>query len=444
MSTPVEIPASSAWLKLQPRRLLNQLLCLLIAYLAFGYNINACLSALVNDNSGLINIAARAILLGGSLFFFGYALLLRQIRISVFALPFLLFLAYYSLRLLYDIEVKGVVFARESFFKFYSLYLGNIVIPALAVILCARYIRVLNLVRYVYFITAVSNLFIFLYLVDEFGLSQNLFLTRASLSIESATGEKRHVINAISLAFNGEVLSLMTICRLLLGGSRLPRLMHFLLLLLGLINLALGASRGPLGSFVLLAFCVLLFNFYVRRKTVFFLLKQLLFAGWVVAIIAGIIFYGLRNNLSFVTRVFETVDRISSGEKEVRSYQWESAWDQFKAAPALGDQYLERYANFYPHNVYLEVLMATGILGGTLFLIGLGGVFLKFFKMTRWEQLSIFPLFLMVLAILLANITSGSLFGSVPFWILLFTFSAVQTNRFVAEPATGRQYDLTA
>lgn len=123
-------------------------------------------------------------------------------------------------------------------------------------------------------------------------------------------------------------------------------------IILAAIMFLLGASRGSV--FALFTSLILLF-IYSRGSNFSFLILSLLLT--VPVLIWGVITTGS----SVFTRVFDTIENRSLSDRELL---WIDAWNEFIKNPILGGR-IE--IDFYPHNIYLEVLMSTGITGFLLF-----------------------------------------------------------------------------
>jgi len=123
------------------------------------------------------------------------------------------------------------------------------------------------------------------------------------------------------------------------------------------------------------------------------------------------------------------MDLFSGGQSsslDQRPLLFKSAWEQFLSYPILGDQYLSRYANYYPHNIFLEVLMALGIIGGIIFILIIFFAVRKASVILRNYNEDIFIPFLLLITLVLAGMTSGSLFTGVGLWSWLSLFNSIQ------------------
>jgi hypothetical protein len=102
---------------------------------------------------------------------------------------------------------------------------------------------------------------------------------------------------------------------------------------------------------------------------------------------------------------------------------WAGAWEQFIEHPILGSGLEEKTFRFYPHNMVLESLMATGVLGGALFIgIFLNGLIAALRSM-RWPGAGWIGLILVAQT---ANaVYTGSVWGSQVYWHFLIATLAL-------------------
>ena len=114
-----------------------------------------------------------------------------------------------------------------------------------------------------------------------------------------------------------------------------------------------------------------------------------------------------------MSRVNESLlssDQISFGREE----HFKSAFKQFINNPILGDKIFDNYSNFYPHNLFLESFMALGLFGGLLF------IFIIFRNLVNFQQKKNYlNLYVLFSIFLLFVCTSGSIWNSFEFWVIL-------------------------
>lgn len=236
-----------------------------------------------------------------------------------------------------------------------------------------------------------------------------MFLKR--VSIVGVEDEKALVINTILVSFMGEVLFLFSAFLLLKGWFPVKKTFIIAALLLGILNLVMGASRGPmlgaLAGVVFLFYAFLPLYLKIKRSKVY----------TIVFFIIGIVILAqkvdLKENFESFNRIFIFIENRQSivNVKEARDYEWSAAWQQFLENPIFGDKIINDYDQYYPHNIYLEVLQSVGIVGAIPFFAGL---IMSFFKLMRQKKDAL-PY--VIIPNIIAGLFSGSLYSNVGFWI---------------------------
>ena len=169
----------------------------------------------------------------------------------------------------------------------------------------------------------------------------------------------------------------------------------FLIVIGTLISLRSG-SRGPL----LCLISIIVFTTITRtRKLSNGILLSLLFTGLVVIFYQGI--------LAIIARIAPVlVERLLySASNEERALLLQEAWEAFLNNPVLGDRFAIIHADgkfIYSHNMLLDALMGTGIIGGTVFAAMYISSIIDSYKIAK-HDLS----FLWIVLILIQHITAG-------------------------------------
>ncbi len=342
-----------------------------------------------------------------------------SLRISVGAYCLLIFWVIYTAHLLFDMEVMGVSFAGGSNFQVYSFALGNSFLSCIAIILTARMMNMQQLIEKIFYTIFICNVLIILTAMAQNGLNPNaIFANRIELLANH--DETKVVLNPITLGQSGGDLLILALSLLLLPQvkTHLARWLLVVALVLGFVVLMLGASRGPFLGTVLLLPPVLWLHFRFSTWSVGY------FARWVVVlalIIGGVLQYviPLVNASAKEIAILERLDKFSNqrskGQKEYRDGAFASAWQDFKDSPFWGKQFVGTYDDYFPHNIFLEVLMATGIFGGFFFLIMEVHLFLLSFAYV-WYSPTVGIIFILFLAKYLLSFSSGCIFLGVEFW----------------------------
>lgn len=378
----------------------SNLLHFLIAFLSFGYPLTASTLVLFGaESSTQFNIIIRAIYLIISIYLISVNFS-EIFKINKYAKLILVFWAIYSLRLLFDMSLHNLTF-NSDFFIFSFAY-GNGLIPMIAIIVSRSYFDIEKASEFIYYTVLASCFLIIISIINKPDILDLIYSTRISIGTE----ENENILNPILISFSGAVLFIISFYRL----KNKINFFSLMPLLLGGLCLLMGASRGPL----LILFFVLLL-FLIKSKALNF--KLFVY----VPLIFFIIFIFKNTELHIIDRVIETSQNY---DEEGRFSLWEEAINQFASSPIFGDRFLLRSINHYPHNLILEVLMSTGILGFLFFIFP----YLHTLKLSlnNFDKHLIYPCIISVFAI---GFFSGSLITSVPFWIMFATSLIINTNK---------------
>lgn len=184
-----------------------------------------------------------------------------------------------------------------------------------------------------------------------------------------------------------------------------------LLLLLYFTLVVLSGSRGALLSLLGVVTTYLFFN--SKNRLISFLFISL-FCFSVISII-----------VSFSSELFGDIDffrgYLITGSQDdlsamIRLGAYTNAISQFINNPVFGDLSLERTTLFYPHNIFVEILMSLGIVGGGAYILYIMLVFFMSIKLMKQQEGIGMILSLLWLQQLYALLFSGSIFQSYYFW----------------------------
>lgn len=121
-----------------------------------------------------------------------------------------------------------------------------------------------------------------------------------------------------------------------------------------LIIMILSGSRGPL---VALAFVIISFTFF-RMKLLKKVTSVTIFS---VVAFSLFYFYDIAVNYIPILSRFNFTTAEGGMSVNIREEQYKSALQIFSEHPFFGGSLVEHYAQFYPHNIILEVLITGGI-----------------------------------------------------------------------------------
>ncbi len=409
-------------------RILGWLSAFLLSFSLFGFPIQSFISFILNVNSNPINVAFRFLLLLVAIAVLLGSFLLVNIR-KGFDWGWTLFLGFwffYGTRLIYDIEIQKLTYLDKDSFFVYSFAFGVVLLPSIAVYVGASLIDIRLLKKMCVSFLILSNILLLYAMLTANSWSlADMLLKRGEVTVE-LQGEVQSIVNPITVSAFGTTISLICIHGLLFfQWSRSARTVIYGILLLGIANLTLGGSRGPLVVFITLS-VYLLIRYIVRVQRFRYLIIPL------VLMSALLLLFGERlveyllfdSDLVISARFSEFFSSSKVMQKEIREYEWESAIRQFMMHPLLGDAFVTEYDKAYSHNIFLDVIMSTGVVGALIF----GGILYHLFKSfrelfedkDRFER--VFPVIMFWLITFISSFFSGGLFVLSGFWMLTAFF----------------------
>lgn len=402
---------------------LSSSLCLwVVLFLAFGYPIQAGLPILLNQDPGLWNMIFRA----------AYALILvvlllirltskkQKVNYSSIGLyALIVFWFIYLIRLVFDLGFMNDRFAHRSEFWVFSMALGNGFLPIVTITAFLKDLDLKKFLQFSYYIIIASNVLIIAIVLvqNSSGLTLDLFNTRVSVTGED---EDMLVINTILIGTFGNLLASYSLFGLLNTDKKRGQKQVFLItFVLGVFVMIMAASRGPILYFLLVTLINTAYYIYRQGRKDFYkpMLKIGIFSFSLILVVNSFSFN--TEEFSMFRRVENFIEARQNSEKEERDYEWASAWTQFQDAPVFGDRFLNNYDNYYPHNLILEVLMATGVAGAFPFffflILFVRNVVSAFkYKLDHQAHTNV-----LILCIVFSTFTSGGLFTISYFWALV-------------------------
>ncbi len=156
-------------------------------------------------------------------------------------------------------------------------------------------------------------------------------------------------LSPLSLSYASVLTIVLCVYQLLYKNRKSKTYRIYLLLTIGLslVMFLLGASRGSLlGLAVSILYMVLHSNYKMKIKWVILVIGFIPIFIWSVAV----------SGSSIIERTTSAIGGGSTGREEL----WSNAFSEFISNPIVGGR-IE--IGFYPHNMILEILMATGLIG---------------------------------------------------------------------------------
>jgi hypothetical protein len=208
------------------------------------------------------------------------------------------------------------------------------------------------------------------------------------------TGEQ--TLSPLALSYSGSLTMVLCIFKLMItkNNSRGQLIFLYTTLVLSFIMFLLGSSRG---SVIALLLSVLIFIFYSPLKS-----RVQMIISSIIA--APLILWAIEASGSGI------VDRIANTQKDGgsgRSRIWVETIDHFLDNIIIGGRV--EIGREYPHNIILETLMATGVVGSVILFSLFFATFKRTVKLDK-NDLFLFQIFIQGLAL---SLFSGSLIGSI-------------------------------
>ncbi|MDB5129229.1 O-antigen ligase family protein [Mucilaginibacter sp.] len=197
---------------------------------------------------------------------------------------------------------------------------------------------------------------------------------------------------------NASSLSLKTFCILTIALSLIP--------------FFLGASRGSLIA-LYVPFLMIMIS---KKRSVFANVKII-----VLILLSMVILFYLAQlfGSNLFERLSNTDKDISQGNSSaIRTVIWKQSWAQFTEHPIAGDKFQVVGFAFYPHNIIIEALQTTGILGTLPLLLLIIKGLTASFKVLKFEQRYSWVVVIFIQS-LVQNMFSGALYKAGWFWFSL-------------------------
>jgi len=391
------------WLK-------NNLQNIFYVLLSVGFIVVSMFPVVFHKESTFFTIPFRALVLLFSIIIIIENIYKKRIslkkEIIVFSFFWFLYLAkaIYSLSH-YDLPIEIISKKYEIIQRIFLI--GYI--PSLAVLINGKYkLNYIRIFKYIF-----SILFIVLFINVAVGIEPDRFGRSSGL----------HSIYSISFGHIGVSLVLLSAYYLMFIKSESRfRILSLLGILIGLYVLYASSTRSP---FLALLIC----------SVILFLLKKnykLIISGAILFLVGIGLLYSIhpkeiQGQNSFFPRLYNA---IFEGDTSLRGELYNKAINNFLENPILGKSILFSDGS-YAHNIYLETLMATGIVGFIALLIlhffVLKKVFL--FKNTAYNKDKVWILILFIQYFVL-SLTSYNVYNSPDVWYYLSMLLAINLKNY--------------
>lgn len=393
---------------------ISSLLAWAVILSVIGYPLVAGLSELLSINNRTLSITMRAVVIAMSLPAFLQIDRSKLSHPSIFTILFTAFWGMYLARMAFDTTFKIADLGRLPL-DYWAFGFGTCFLPAFALLSARRLPDEKILKRWMFSLAILAVL-----LVGALGD------TRATSSTGIIYDSGRFNLDALNPIFFGHLgatILLLSYWTLRMGREGiLHKGFYYICITLGATAIIWSGSRGPLVSTIFSIIFIEVAKKKFRLTIVIFLISSIIllssfdFADLVKldALLGSSIFERL------VGAIMLTDTSVSG-----RLLQVKSGLSLFLDNPIIGSALEDPTFKIYPHNVFVEAFMATGLIGGLFFSAFLFGVLLKAYQLV--EQKSIYG-FLTPITVqyVIAAQFSGGLWNSNAMWILIALIASIK------------------
>jgi len=343
-----------------------------------------------------LSLAAN-LLLRGFVFILSICFIIKNFEIikkrKIVIASFLLFFSFYIMKVNYTLQNfpfnNNVLPALRNVLYYFVL----IIVPLPVVAILSLDYKKIDFKRFY------RTVFSFLFVI----------LTINFLFIGKENGNRNGIFNAyyIITGYYGLSLVVMSLFSYLFLKEKSK--IYLIGLILGFIPMFISAARSPVLAFFLI---ILLFILLKNKR------KYWIYSG-IAAVLFAVSFFiiyksGIGDNIIFFKRINAAIfERNASG----RSYYLNKGIDIFINNPLIGGRILFE-DGMYPHNLFVDILMSTGVLGMIVFIIYFKFVVKSFIKVLKniykYKESGILAFFFFQYFILTQ--TSGNTYSSFEFW----------------------------
>lgn len=332
----------------------------------------------------------------------GLLLVINFRNVSSYLIWFICWVYMYVYRILIDYNGNEYFYLPYSDLVFY--FLSFVVIPFIS-LSSINYAKIdFGRLYSVFLISAIMFTLLSILLYGR-------YIGQVSRLNASRVGE--HVISPLILSYCGALIIGVTSFYLLYvkGNKKKVKYLSFATMALALIPFFLGASRGSIFAllfpFILMTQSKISFSNILKYTILFIILAIVLIYS------DEYLGSGLFDRLAGTSRAIE-----ENGSSASRLDIWKKSFSQFVQHPFLGDKLNTQDINHYPHNIFLEVLQSTGIIGFFLFLfLFYSGLKASYNIFKNYEEFAWIPVFF--LQAIMQNMFSGAVYTAAWFWASL-------------------------
>ncbi|TDR13077.1 O-antigen ligase family protein [Marinomonas communis] len=352
-----------------------------------------------------VSVLFRGIMLFLGFFLGTYYLVNRKGKVNKSVFFVFLFLLVYFFKLYCDFIFTDLKFGRDKF-EIFLLSLSSVIFPVFCLSFIDRKVINLRVILIFSHFSLSATVFIAVFL----GL-KNGFLYRLS---------GNDILNPISLGHYAVSCFFISLFFFLFYKefkvSGMHKILCLLAMLISMVCLIMTASRGPMLSF----FAIFLIFSFLSSGSFFKTFLMMLFC---LSLFFVSLLFSERFSNALLLRF--TVDVEEDGG-EARVFLWKLALEKIIDSPLFGSHTTTYYG--YVHNMFLEILMSTGVVLGAYY------IYLTFFLYKKTVLLYKFKNIGMVFGFLfiqyfIASFFSGTVYSNDLLWIFMSILFLVRIER---------------
>ncbi|SHG36097.1 O-antigen ligase family protein [Flagellimonas flava] len=329
-------------------------------------------------------------------------------KLSIYIFLFVVFWIFYILKVLYTENVSFGNQLNNSWFEYIFFALTYVVVPFIAFLSVdfkAYKNVILDAMIFSGFVMGIVSTYIYGALLIT-GVGRLSMLTYE-------TGE--NVLSPLALSYAGALTIVLCIHRLVVikETSKYQKLYLYATIVFAFVMFLLGSSRG---SVIALMLTLPLFILYSP-------LKQKISLIVLTIISTPIVIWAIEASGS---NIFERIGNTKEDQGSGRQDLWINAFDHFVEYPLIGGRIELDY--IYPHNLILEILMSTGIIGFFLIIpVIFKGFKLSFFH-TKNDRQNLFVLLIIIQGFIQHFFSAGIYTSTILFVPIALVFSLANNN----------------
>jgi O-Antigen ligase len=332
-----------------------------IAVIVLAFPLAGVLSSVFGLSSNVLTTASRFVVFAVGIVVFGRNFLAGQLRLP--SLLLLLFFLAYGFRLMWSYFFEFKIDALVAF----NFFILATLVPALIATTHNRWVG--NSTQLIDGIVWMGAIFLIIVVALRLSGVNDFAYSETSNSALARQGFER--LNPIALGATAAAIAGVALFGALSKRSIFYRMVCVFDILTGLYMLLASGSRGPILGFAGSVVITALANRRARASVILGL----------IALLPLLLFSFVDVNQTLERSRFATTG--SDANSLERFIYYVEAWDAFLSSPIVGANFELPITLGWPHNIYLESLMAVGVTGGGLFFYLLFKTYRTAFGMLR-------------------------------------------------------------